>query len=396
MNKKLTIKRGIIILGMTSSIIAKAVSSETHSASLQDTASNNSLFSAVSQYTGVAKYWAYKVWLSLFEDIYKEWFSAAWHGDVAKIQELLDIPGIDIDKRTPRDNRTALIKAAISGKVDVCNLLLDNGADPMLTDTVECTALHWACQSGATDFVKRLIEKGVDINQTDGIGMTPLMIAAYHEKIDIANLLLDNGADVTLVDIFGETALHNACKKGNRDLVQRLIEQGADINKVNEDHETPLVIAINGGWDDICNLLLDYGAGSNIEASIIWSITQEALYYEDFFSIMERLLTLNGARATGNYFARNSFHLACSRGAMKIAKLLARHKVNINANTNKQVQANTGCNNGYELLEAWCTNNDKSEDFQDYWAEIECSAVDSPLKQREALRRGQKMPLRRT
>ena len=161
---------------------------------------------------------------------------AAQSGDLESVK-LLHAAGADVNESTP-EYGSALVLAVVNGNEDVALYLLDNGADPNLTDCYGMTPLHWAVQEGLarlygmpsrTDkfwiypqsarLVKALLDKGADpdirtqrdlppydihrfarsrnndIPQVRFAGVTPLLFAAATGDMEIINLLLDAGAD---------------------------------------------------------------------------------------------------------------------------------------------------------------------------------------------------------
>jgi ankyrin repeat protein len=52
--------------------------------------------------------------------------------------------------------------------------LLEQGADPFVTDTEGNIALHWAVLSGSMSSVEMLLNYGCQVNAANNIGDTPL------------------------------------------------------------------------------------------------------------------------------------------------------------------------------------------------------------------------------
>lgn len=122
------------------------------------------------------------------------------------------------------EGATPLWRAAKGGDVDVVQLLLAAGADPMMP--------------AARD------------------GSTPAMVAAGHlwkadrtattesESLETLKVLLDAGVDVNAGNTNGETALHSAASRGADTIVQFLVDRGARLDARDKANRTPLDAAM--------------------------------------------------------------------------------------------------------------------------------------------------------
>jgi len=80
--------------------------------------------------------------------------------------------------QTDNDGNMPLRSAAIHGKVDVVQALLEAGAEPNAKNSkTGLTALHEAAAYGHLEVIEALIDARADINQTDNDGNTPLHTA---------------------------------------------------------------------------------------------------------------------------------------------------------------------------------------------------------------------------
>jgi tankyrase len=114
-----------------------------------------------------------------------------------------------------------LHEAAIKGKLDVCIVLLQHGADPHIRNTDGKTAaevadataravftgeyrkeeLLEAARSGAEDRLLSLLTPlNVNCHAADGRRSTPLHLAAGYNRTRIVQILLQHGADVHAKD----------------------------------------------------------------------------------------------------------------------------------------------------------------------------------------------------
>ena len=107
--------------------------------------------------------------------------------------------------------RRDVYSAAKTGDVEALKLHLSDGADPNVTDPkFGVTALSWAALEGKEEIAELLIEAGADIGAKNLDGATPLHAAAFMGQLEIVKLLLDYGADVTAKTLNGETPLDTA------------------------------------------------------------------------------------------------------------------------------------------------------------------------------------------
>ena len=155
------------------------------------------------------------------------------------------------------------------GKVPFHNALLNNPnmeiakalykpefLDVRLGDT-ELTPLMIAALLGRTEPVEFLIDKGVEINAQDNTGATALHNAVIgssssnpyigRDHFSIVQILLGNGADVSIRDDYFESALQKAFFGSNQQpdmaVVSTLLEHGADSADIND---VPCIALMNG------------------------------------------------------------------------------------------------------------------------------------------------------
>ena len=88
----------------------------------------------------------------------------------------------------------SLYNAAREGNHKLCEDLLENHADPNLTDKEGRTPLYFACSDGDKSLVEKLISKGADVNS---VGCLQTALDLYYN--DVAQILIENGCDVNKV-----------------------------------------------------------------------------------------------------------------------------------------------------------------------------------------------------
>ena len=134
----------------------------------------------------------------------------------------------------------------------IVNLLLENGADPLLTDGQGYNMLHLATFDGNVFLLLILLHQNIPIDGPDPSGHTCLMWAAYKGYPACVDLFLQWGASVNGADENGFTALHWALVKGNPACIQHLIEHGSDRFIETNDGKPPATVAqemnSRGAW----------------------------------------------------------------------------------------------------------------------------------------------------
>jgi ankyrin repeat protein len=114
---------------------------------------------------------------------------------------------------------TPLFNAAGLNRLENVMALLDAGADPLIANDTNLTALMMVAGAGtgvnstgdeppeAVAIARLLIERGANVKNVGHFGWTPLHLAAYHGYNNIIQLLVVNGADPNVMDGFGQTPL---------------------------------------------------------------------------------------------------------------------------------------------------------------------------------------------
>ena len=129
---------------------------------------------------------------------------------VTLLQAMLD-SGTPVDARHEQ-GRTALMLAANNGRLDLCSMLLDAGANPAAADGEGSTALHACCidlnlaaeraeaglECDPAGVVALLLTRGAPVNATTGDGMTALGYCESHRK--------DHGAAAACAGVLEEWA----------------------------------------------------------------------------------------------------------------------------------------------------------------------------------------------
>ncbi|XP_068219711.1 uncharacterized protein [Palaemon carinicauda] len=129
----------------------------------------------------------------------------------------------------------ALIRAVRTADKDHVISGMAWGGDPNSRDKRGWTLLHHAVYKGVEEICELLLENGANVNAVDNHDRTPLLLAAYRGNKQIMQVLLDAGADVNCQDWMGRTALHWAAKEGSIDTVQMLLDYKANTTITNKE-----------------------------------------------------------------------------------------------------------------------------------------------------------------
>lgn len=152
---------------------------------------------------------------------------AAWDGDLPLLRECL-ASGTPVNQRTIHDS-SPLEAAAYNAQPEVCQLLLQAGADPNATSqpTGETVLHQTITKSGdprRTHIVRALIAAGADVNRKTAPNVSTQSFAR-----DIRTR--------------GESPLHRAAAYGDLEMILALIEAGADISARDANGDSPLTWA---------------------------------------------------------------------------------------------------------------------------------------------------------
>ncbi len=161
---------------------------------------------------------------------------AAGFGDAAALKKLLKDGGNPNARAKNKTKRTALILAAIGGKLEAVNVLLAHEAKLDDRDFAGNTALNWAALRGHTQVASALLKKGSNINTKNNAGASPLHYAVSTHNIPMVKLMVENGADLEVeASKYKVTPLQLAIEKKDIESLNILIEKGAEVNDKNRE-----------------------------------------------------------------------------------------------------------------------------------------------------------------
>ena len=158
-----------------------------------------------------------------------------------------------------------LCAAAATGYTDICQILIQHGADieKGVSDKHRGTGtpLGLAARFGRETTARLLIENGADVEGNSSFYHGPaICAAAYNGHEHLVRLLLEHGANVNGQGPDGKTSLHGAARGGHLGVVKVLLEHNADIEARNKYKETPLIRAAINDQTEMTEFLIKQDA----------------------------------------------------------------------------------------------------------------------------------------
>jgi ankyrin repeat protein len=239
------------------------------------------------------------------------------------------------------EGQTPLCLAADIGHFSVVDVLLNRSANP----DARClssseTALLIAALRGRVGIVRRLIRGGANLNLQNDVGATALLRALLNKNSVMVKTLLDAGADPNLGPGTA-SPLHFAIRlTGMADFVQALVDHGADV-EVKLLGDTPLLIAVKLGRVDMARALVMGGASVDAIDADGYDVFRVAVAVPE--AGVEMLTFLKAAGAWTHLtdgLNRTVLHVAVVNGDVeKVRALLDMRAVDVNKESNDGLTA---------------------------------------------------------
>ena len=155
------------------------------------------------------------------------------HGMTSSVVRMLEMRSIDVEGRSGgrEDGDTCLHIAALKDHLDICRLLIDNGAQLEAKESDGWTPLHYAANYGLVEVVRLLCDCGADVEaRTTGgwhLGLRPLHCAVLNDHISVVKELIEErNAEINARDDDERTALRVARGGNNLDVAAYLVSHG--------------------------------------------------------------------------------------------------------------------------------------------------------------------------
>ena len=236
-----------------------------------------------------------------------------------------------------KKGETALLLACLSAQARTVNLLLQEGADPNISDTRGYTSLHaavYGCCGNET--LQEIINHEVQLDCQDNHGKTALMLACSYRQQDSVRILMKAGFNPYIRDDDGDTCLHAAITGGcSKKIIQRIIDHGADVNATNKTNQTALTLACIKKDEVAINVLLNASADPNVtdqayDDTCLHKVVRQKCNIEVLQAIIDHGANVN-ATNKGN---ETALMIACQNGNLVAIKVLLNAAADINTMDN--------------------------------------------------------------
>ncbi|KAF4766048.1 hypothetical protein HAV15_010340 [Penicillium sp. str.  len=225
---------------------------------------------------------------------------------------------------------TALQAAAMSGNVNIVDMLVRAGADINDIDSVGQTPLHRAAYYNHLPVAKFLINKGADVEGIDSKGHSPLLLAALMGHRDIFACLFASATEsITNSAVMKQRSLHLASQNGRIGIIEHLVAKRIDLEVQDETGQTALFIASSTGQCSTVRFLIESGSDIRHRAHNLRIALHVAAHsgYDD----VVRLLLKSGADMLAvDNSGWSALHYAAARGHSKVVYLLVKRGVSPN------------------------------------------------------------------
>jgi ankyrin repeat protein len=155
-------------------------------------------------------------------------------------------------------------------RIEECiQILVADGADHIdAQDSFGQTALLLAVYFRDKFTLTNLIQHGATLDIKDAQGRTALHVAAEHEDKSILIHLIQHGASLDIKDLDGDTALHLAAIRGQTECIEALLNNGSLLNAANNKGRTALHLASMGRHSESVSILIKRGADRELKDNL--------------------------------------------------------------------------------------------------------------------------------
>ncbi|XP_037903075.1 serine/threonine-protein phosphatase 6 regulatory ankyrin repeat subunit A isoform X2 [Hermetia illucens] len=217
-----------------------------------------------------------------------------------------------------RVGRTALHLAAMNGYTHLVKFLIrDHNAVIDILTLKKQTPLHLAAASGQMEVCQLLLELGANIDATDDLGQKPIHVAAQNNYSEVAKLFLQQHPSlVNATSKDGNTCAHIAAMQGSVKVIEELMKFDrtgviSARNKLTD--ATPLQLAAEGGHADVVKALVRAGASCTDENKSGFTAVHLAAQH-GHGQVLDVLKSTNSLRISSKKLGLTPLHVAAYYG----------------------------------------------------------------------------------
>ncbi|ORY12010.1 ankyrin repeat-containing domain protein [Clohesyomyces aquaticus] len=269
---------------------------------------------------------------------YSEPFLAIERGDTLRILEMLRERSLHPNSIDGVFGRTLLHAAVVSYQVEICELLIQAGADPTLESKPGSSAADQAWDfifsaPQPDQILKDLARPFARYGDPDSRQLTTLhRLVLGLTSGDVRERTGIAASEIEVPDVWGRTSLWWACRRGDLKATVTLLAQGANPNVDDKEGITPLLAALSSysskGYSHSALLLifqnlLQYGANLNARSKHGWGAAHfasrcEGTGFLELFLSREPNLDIKSGDTNG----MTPLHCATSAGNVAVANFL--------------------------------------------------------------------------
>ncbi|XP_045612478.1 ankyrin repeat domain-containing protein 29 [Procambarus clarkii] len=239
--------------------------------------------------------------------------SAAEHGDLHKVEELLESPDRSYVLAYTENNGwrrgfTSLMLAAEHNHTQVVDALVAAGASVNHTSTSKYTVVYLLAENGATESLQNVLSLGANPDVMTNAGLTPVLIGAWNGFTAVVKMLLERRANPNVAKpntLY--TPLYLASKAGDEEMVRALLNAGANIDFQTYWGVTALIGATSWGRQPVVAMLLKARADPNIVEKDGFTALHKAVYYRHP-EIVRDLLDYGASVQAQDTYGRTPLH----------------------------------------------------------------------------------------
>ena len=255
--------------------------------------------------------------------------------------KLTEMDSKDSKEAMPWKNKY-LFYAAGAGQVEMCDVLLQQEADPrafVQRGNRQLSAIHVAAQGDHVDVIKSLL-KLEEAAEEDAAGRGPARDDTVTEESGMSEAVEEEAARVgakeqatrrEIVNLCGtrdkNTPLHWASWYGNYNTVELLLQQQADLNVVNGSGCAPLHYAAASGSAKCIKLLTDAEADKEVRTTTLNLTPLDVAIQEHQVDAVQSLLDAKVNPTLTTKHCLQPIHFAASLGDHRCLRLLIREGV---------------------------------------------------------------------